>query len=263
MRELDWHTDTSALSPAADLPRVAVVGRGRLGRVVSAGLRSVGVDASEPLPRGADLSQAGVILLCVPDAQLSAAAAQLAPGPVVGHCSGATGLSVLAGHEGFSLHPLMTVTLQDDPSCLAGAGAAIAATTPRALETARRLAAALDLRPFELADADRAAYHAAASIASNFLITLEAAAERVATGTGVTREVLVPLVRATIENWAALGPEQALTGPIARGDEQTVAVHRTAVAERAPELLAVYDALAEATRSLAAAGDPQTPAVIA
>ena len=57
--------------------------------------------------------------------------------------------------------------------------------------------------------------------------------------------MLVPLVRATVENWAALGPERALTGPIARGDEETVARQRDAVAERAPELLALFDALAE------------------
>ena len=77
----------------------------------------------------------------------------------------------------------------------------------------------LGMTPFEIADEDRAAYHAAASIASNFLVTLEAAAERLL---GHDRELLVPLVRATVENWAALGAERALTGPIARGDEATV-----------------------------------------
>ena len=60
----------------------------------------------------------------------------------------------------------------------------------------------------------------------------------------------MPLVRATVENWAALGPERALTGPVARGDEATVARQRAAVAERAPELLALFDALVEATRAL-------------
>ena len=81
--------------------------------------------------------------------------------------------------------------------------------------------------PFELADDRRAAYHAAASIASNFLVTLEAAAERIAAGAGLppdqARTLLAPLVRSTVENWAELGPERALTGPVARGDEATVA----------------------------------------
>ena len=62
----------------------------------------------------------------------------------------------------------------------------------------------------------------------------------------------MPLVRATVENWAAHGPEAALTGPIARGDEDTVARQREAVADRAPELVEAFDALVEATRALAA-----------
>jgi predicted short-subunit dehydrogenase-like oxidoreductase (DUF2520 family) len=107
------------------------------------------------------------------------------------------------------------------------------------------------MTPVEIADADRAAYHAAASIASNFLVTLEAAAETLAGSAGASRDILVPLVRATVENWAALGPEQALTGPIARGDDATVARQRDAVAERTPELLDLFDALAGATRDLA------------
>jgi predicted short-subunit dehydrogenase-like oxidoreductase (DUF2520 family) len=100
-------------------------------------------------------------------------------------------------------------------------------------------------------DRDRPAYHAAASIASNFLVTLEAAAERLLAAAGADRDLIVPLVRATVENWAALGPERALTGPIARGDEATVARQREAVADHAPDLLALFDALADATRALA------------
>jgi len=102
-----------------------------------------------------------------------------------------------------------------------------------------------------VADDDRAAYHAAASIASNFLVTIEAAAERVAATAGVPRAALVPLVRAAVENWAALGADEALTGPIARGDEAVVARQRMAVAARAPELIDLFDALAGATRDLA------------
>jgi predicted short-subunit dehydrogenase-like oxidoreductase (DUF2520 family) len=100
---------------------------------------------------------------------------------------------------------------------------------------------------------DRAAYHAAASIASNFLLTLEAAAERLAATAGLDRALLVPLVRATVENWSAQGAQDALTGPIARGDELTLARQRAAVAARAPDLLALFDALADATRDLASA----------
>jgi predicted short-subunit dehydrogenase-like oxidoreductase (DUF2520 family) len=190
------------------------------------------------------------VILCVPDAQIAAAAARIESGPLVGHCSGATPLDVLAGHEAFALHPLMTVTLRDGPGILNGAGAAIGGTTPRARRVARELAQKLGLRPFLLADDQRAAYHAAASMASNFLVTLEAAAETIGAETGLDRELLAPLVRATVENWAALGPRDALTGPVARGDEVTVRAQRAAVAERSPELVALFDQLVTATRAL-------------
>ncbi|MHB8690751.1 MAG: DUF2520 domain-containing protein [Solirubrobacteraceae bacterium] len=190
------------------------------------------------------------MLLCVPDGEIAAAASLITPGPLVGHCSGATGLDPLAGHEAFSVHPLMTVTRDGAP--FAGAGAAIDGSTPRALRAAASLAQALQMRPVQVAPEDRAAYHAAASIASNLLITLEAAAERLAATAGVEKALLVPLVRQTVDNWAALDSADALTGPIARGDMATVAAQRDAVAERMPELLELFDTLCEATRTLAA-----------
>jgi predicted short-subunit dehydrogenase-like oxidoreductase (DUF2520 family) len=244
MRELerDPSDDPSCCS-------LAIVGQGRLGTALAGALREAGWPVEGPLGRGADAAGAGAALLCVPDDQIATAASLVAPGRLVGHCSGATGLEALAPHEGFSLHPLMTVTA--DGARFAGAGAAIAGATPRALQLAKQLAHALGLRPVEVSDRDRAAYHAAASIASNFLITLEAAAERLARSAGADRELLVPLVRATVENWAALGAERALTGPVARGDEATVARQRAAIAEREPDLLALFDALVDATRALA------------
>jgi predicted short-subunit dehydrogenase-like oxidoreductase (DUF2520 family) len=202
-----------------------------------------------PLGRGSDGAGFDAVLLCVPDAEIAAAAALIVPGPLVGHCSGATRLDVLAGHEAFSLHPLMTVTA--DGADFAGAGAAIAGTTPRALALAAELAAVLGLRAAQIDEDLRTAYHAAASIASNFLITLEAAAEQLASDAGVERELLAPLVRATVDNWAALGAERALTGPVARGDEQTIAAQRAAIAERAPDLLELFDVMVDRTRALA------------
>jgi hypothetical protein len=75
----------------------------------------------------------------------------------------------------------------------------------------------------------------------------------VAATAGLDRELLVPLVRQTVENWASLGPERALTGPVARGDDETVARQRDAIAARTPDLLPLFDALVIATRDLAAA----------
>jgi predicted short-subunit dehydrogenase-like oxidoreductase (DUF2520 family) len=144
----------------------------------------------------------------------------------------------------------MTVPAGAGADVLRGAGCAVDGSTPRALAAAEALAAALGMRATRVADEDRAAYHAAASIASNFLVTLEGAAERLAATAGVDRALLAPLVRAAVENWAARGAEDALTGPIARGDEQTVARQRAAVEERAPDLLPLFDALTDATRAL-------------
>jgi len=260
MRELDRNPSTT--SPL----RCAVIGAGRLGHALGAALTDAGFEVEGPLGRGADPS-ADVVLLTVPDDEIATAAATLTPlrARFVGHCSGATTLAPLAGHAAFSLHPLMTVpageagppeaddgTRRRAPAPFAGAGAAIAGSTPAALAIAETLAGALRMRAVEVADADRAAYHAAASIAANFLVTLEGAAERLAATAGVPRELLVPLARAALENWAATGAEQALTGPVARGDEATIARQRAAVEERAPDLLDTFDALVAASRGLVA-----------
>jgi predicted short-subunit dehydrogenase-like oxidoreductase (DUF2520 family) len=240
--------------------RLAIVGRGRLGNALARTLdapASLEVDATGsiepvgPLGRGADGARCDAVLLCVPDAEIAAAAAAIAPGPLVGHCSGATGLQPLAPHEAFSLHPLMTVTA--DGADFDGATAAVDGTTDSALAFATRLAGALRMEAVRVRPEDRAAYHAAASIASNFLVTLEAAAEELAATTGIRRHMLVPLVRATVENWASLGGELALTGPVARGDGATVARQREAVAERTPALVPLFDALTEATEALVSA----------
>ena len=230
---------------------IAIVGAGRLGTALATALAADGMDVDGPLGRDEPVTSASAaVLLCVPDAEIRAAAAALPPGRLVGHCSAATTLAALAPHEAFSLHPLMTVTAAG--ADFAGATAAIAGATPRALRTADALARRLGMHPLQIDDADRAAYHAAASIASNFLVVIEDLAERLAHTAGLGREQLVALVRASVANWAALGAEQALTGPIARGDDETVALQRTAVAERTPEDLELFDALVDATRRLAA-----------
>jgi predicted short-subunit dehydrogenase-like oxidoreductase (DUF2520 family) len=245
MRELErpQNPDTTTCQ------RLAIIGRGRLGTALSGALRDAGWQVEGPLRRDADGSGADAVLLCVPDGEIARAAALIVRGPLLGHCSGATPLDVLGDRERFSMHPLMTVTAQG--AAFAGAGAAVSGSTPAALELARRLARALWMRPVEVAERDRVAYHAAASIASNLLVTLEAAAEELAATAGIERALLVPLVRQTVENWAALGGPRALTGPIARGDQATVAAQRAAIAERAPQLLPLFDVLADATRSLA------------
>jgi len=238
----------------------------------AAAIRAAGREVRGPVTRG-HVPTGDLVLLCVPDAEIRAAAAAVAgAAPLVGHVSGATPLAALepaaaAGAAVFGMHPLQTLT-GAATDALRGAGCAVAGSTPAAARAASDLARDLGMRPFAVADDQRAAYHAAASVASNFLVTLEHAAERIAAGAGLdadqARALLAPLVRTTVENWARLGPRDALTGPVARGDEATVSAQRDAVAREAPDLLAVFDTLLEATRHLAASrGAPALAGVAA
>jgi predicted short-subunit dehydrogenase-like oxidoreductase (DUF2520 family) len=246
-------------APAGD--RIAVVGAGRLGVPFAAGSRLAGLAVEGPLGRGEAPAPCDAIVLCVPDAEIPAAAEAVAgAAPLVGHTSGATVLAALApaNAETFGLHPLQTFAPGSGPEIFSGAGAAVAGSTPRALGFAVSLAGRLGMTPFEIDDDGRAAYHAAASLASNFLVTLQSAAESIAAGAGLepseARTLLVPLLRRTVDNLAELGPEGALTGPIARGDHATVASQRAAVEEIAPHLLDLFDELVRHTHSLAAQG---------
>ena len=241
--------------------RVGVIGSGRVGTALARALRDAGVEVDGPAGRGEVPARCDAIVLCVPDGEIpSAAESATAAAPLIGHTSGATPLSALAhaGVPAFGLHPLQSFAHAE--VSFAGAGAAVAGTTPEALAFAIGLAERLGMTPFEIDDEGRAAYHAAASVASNFLVTLQAAAETIAAGAGLdpeeARALLMPLVRQTVENVASLGPEAALTGPIARGDEATVEAQRAAVAQSAPELVALFDELVAQTRALAGQRTP-------
>lgn len=228
-----------------DADRIAVVGRGRVGTAIVRALPG----AAGPFGRGFDGGGADLVVLAVPDREIETAAGSVAerPGRLVGHCSGATSIDVLGARKRFGMHPLMTVPDGAGPGVFTGAPAAVAGSDPHALATARALAERLGMLPFEIDDRDRAAYHAAASIASNFLVTVEDAAEEVLRTIGLDRSILAPIVRATVENWVRSG-SAALTGPVARGDDATVARQRAAVAQHTPDLLDLFDALVAATR---------------
>ena len=237
--------------PAMDLPGgwCDVVGRGRMGEALAAALSESGLPVRGPLGRGADGEGATIVILCVPDREIAAASAALCAGAVVGHVSASSELSLLEPHERFGLHPLMSVV--GAGARFAGATCAVEGSTDRATGVARALAARLGMHAQVIPSEKRRLYHAAASAASNYVVTLESMAERLASGVGLDRAALVPLVRATVEHWATFGAEGALTGPIARGDEDTVRRQREAVADAAPDLLPLWDALVDATERLA------------
>src|SRR3954470_16998516 len=213
---------------------VNVIGRGRVGAAVAERLEERGVEL---------LEDAQLTLLCVPDKAIADTARDLVPGQWVAHVSGATPLRALEPHTlRFGMHPLQTFTRSRGAEQLDGAWAAVTAESDEAREHGHALARTLGLRPFDLADEARPVYHAAAAIASNYLVTLHSAATRLFEAAGAPPEALVPLMTRTIEN----GFE--LTGPIAREDWNTVDAHVRAIHEEAPELEPMYVALAEATR---------------
>lgn len=240
---------------------VAVIGAGRVGGVLIGALGQAGFDVRGPLARTDAIPASDIVLLCVPDAEITSVARKARPRTaLLGHVSGATGLDDVD----FSIHPLQTITGGESPEIFHGIGAAVAARTPEALAIAERMAEALGARPFDVDDAHRTSYHSAASLASNLLLVALDAAERMALTAGIRdpRELLAPLVGRTVENWTAHGAAAALTGPIARGDEETVLRQRAAVVDAAPELAELFDRLCDGARRLARepdAGDADLP----
>src|SRR3954467_15834454 len=212
---------------------VNVMGGGRVGSAIAARLEERGVELRE---------DAELALVCVPDSAIAEVAGELAPGGWVAHVSGATPLAALDPHERrFSLHPLQTFTRARGPEQLDGAWAAVTSESAEARSVGFWLAGVLRLQAFRLARDARCLYHAGAAIASNYVVTLHEVASELFRAAGAPPEALVPLMRRTIDN----GFE--LTGPIERGDWETVEAHRRAIRAARPELEPLYDVLAEAT----------------
>ncbi len=252
---------TGPLADFASLPAFAIVGDGRAGSALHRAAQHAGLEAKVAGRSGAQRAceSAEVALLCVPDSEIAnaalAAADSVPPLRFIGHTSGAVGLGALApalerGAKAFCLHPLQT--LPDGDAVVSGAACAVSGSDAESLALAGRFAKVLGMTPFAIDEDQRAAYHAAAAMASNFLVALEESASALLDAAGLEspRELLGPLVLRSAANWSERGGA-ALTGPIARGDEQTVERHRDAIASTAPELLTLYDALAARTRELA------------
>jgi predicted short-subunit dehydrogenase-like oxidoreductase (DUF2520 family) len=236
---------------------VALVGPGRAGTTVALGLLEAGWDVVAVAGRAPDAASttaavavlaarpelvsevgagAALVLIATPDRAIEQAIAtaepSIEPGALVIHLAGSRGLDVFddlkakrPGVRVGALHPLQsfpsaTVGLER----LRGSWAAIAGDAEVA-----DIAHSLGLRTFEVSDVDRPAYHTAASVASNHVIALLGQVERLAATCNVPFEAFGPLVRASVQNAFALGPADALTGPIARGDLATVEGHLAAL----------------------------------
>lgn len=180
-------------------------------------------------------------------------------GTAVVHCSGVETSAILtsaakAGAQTGSLHPLQTFAGRDDAGKLAGSIFAVEAEDDLAAGLAL-LVEALGATPMRLRPEDKVLYHAAAVFASNYVVTLSKLASDLWLRFGVDRsfalQALAPLLRGAVDNIESRGLPDALTGPIARGDVETVAAHLTAVRDAAPDLNAVYRELALQTIPIA------------
>jgi predicted short-subunit dehydrogenase-like oxidoreductase (DUF2520 family) len=263
---------------------VAVVGAGRVGTALGvlwsrAGHRIVAVSggsatperAAEHLPGVPVVSNAeaardaGVVVIATPDGAIPVVCDEvvrggaIGPGIAVAHVSGALGLDALAsarsaGATTLSLHPLQTCpTVDAAVERLPGAAFAITAESAGGFALGERLSLDAGGRPFALEDEAKPLYHAAAVFASNYLVTVTALAhelERVA-GVPDPAGALAPLQEATFANVARVGPAAALTGPAVRGDAGTVTRNLEALADRAPEAVRAYVALADLALELA------------
>lgn len=227
---------------------VRIVGaRGRVGTALSARLAERGVDLEPEAP--------DVVVLCVPDRAIADAAAEAPLGPWVAHVSGATPLAALDPHvRRFGLHPLQSFSKTRGSEQLDGVWAAITAESDDARTTGHELAELLGLRPFDLEEASRAAYHAGAALASNYLVTLRAAARSLLEAAGAPPDALDPLIRGVVDS------RFELTGPIARGDWETVERHLAVIRSDRPELEELYVVLARATARIAGRDPGEVPA---
>jgi predicted short-subunit dehydrogenase-like oxidoreductase (DUF2520 family) len=183
----------------------------------------------------------GLLFLAVPDGAVSEMAARIAgmgpPGELsVVHLSGALGLEALGALEDNprgSFHPLQSFPTPRDPSSFRGITIGVDATTPALRRRLARLARDLGARPKHVPDRERVRYHAAAVFASNFVDVVVAEAVRMLQQIGWTEEeattALLPLVEGAVANIRRRGPVGALTGPIRRGDAETVGRHLAAV----------------------------------
>ncbi len=252
-------------------PVLAVLSRTRtraeaLAQAVGAPVAS---DRLSDLPAGARL-----VLICVGDESIADVAESLTAvrhpwrDTVVAHTSGALGANILEalageGADTLSFHPLQALTEQSGSESLDGVYVGLEGS-PRAVGAGIELAVGLGLRYLVLTAEAKARYHVAAVVASNFLVALTAMVQEILHSIDVPRDdsyaMVEPLVRGTLQNLARSTPEEALTGPVVRGDLETLRRHGLALRQHLPQLVPSYAALSiEAVRVAVRSGrlDPR------
>lgn len=235
-----------------------IIGPGRAGSSLRDALERRGWRCLGSLGRHDDPGEAAqgvdVLVLAVPDDAIATVARSVRPGPAaLLHLSGAATLDRLDPHDRRgSVHPLVSMPdpVNGAERLLAGAAFAVAGDP-----MAAQVVAALDGVAIEVAEADRAVYHAAAAVASNHLVALCAQVERLAARADVPVSVYWELMARSLDNVRAVGSIAALTGPAARGDHATLAAHVAAIG---PDEAPLYLALADAAAALAGRPAPSS-----
>lgn len=218
---------------------VAVVGRS-----FDSAERGASLVGAVPLTLADEFPEADLLIIATRDGVIGSIAAQIAKKDLAiaaaVHVSGLTPVEVLAplaavGLATGSFHPLQTLpTPEAGAARLAGAHIAITADSPLR-ERLEELAVDLRAVPFPLADEAKPLYHAAAAAAANFPLAALAMAKDMFAAAGVPWEAARPLVEAVVANAFDMGPRAALTGPVARGDTETVTAQLRAVAAGTPQ----------------------------
>jgi predicted short-subunit dehydrogenase-like oxidoreductase (DUF2520 family) len=239
---------------------IRIIGPGRAGTSLAAALSARGWEFAGFLGRDDDVRGAArgvdVLVIATPDDAVAEVAAAVMPvvTTTVVHLSGSLGLDALSPHPRCAgLHPLVPLPNGEVGAARLASGVTFAVTGAPA---AQEIADALGGRTVEVADEDRAAYHAAACIAANHVVALLGQVERVAGSVGLDLESFLPLTRAAVDDVAALGARDALTGPARRGDWATLSRHLDALPETER---AGYQAGAALATKLAAPAAPAAP----
>lgn len=270
-------------------PSFAVVGCGRVGsalgrHLAGAGYRPAGFSSSrhKSARAAADLAgatdkwfadpwdaarDADILLITTPDGVIAETCRKIVEndgirkGVVVLHCSGVLPSTILApaavaGARTGSMHPLQSFAAQKSDNPFAGIMVAVEGDVV-AVEVAQAMASDLGATPFVIRTEGKTLYHASAVLASNYLVTLMSFAVDLMAASGARKEdafrILKPLVAGTLHNIETLGITDALTGPIARGDADTVAAHLTALQGISDDIPELYKNFGKATVPIARA----------
>lgn len=271
----------------SEKPWISIIGAGRVGSAIGRMAAAAGYPVRDIASRTMAAAQAladsiegasvrtpasaaagaDIVFLTVPDDAIEALASRLSralairPGATVVHCAGALSSDVL--HEArnrrgcpvASFHPLMTFPSPDKDAPRPESAYCCIEGDDEAVEQLKALAADIGFQPLRIRTDTKTAYHAGAAMACNYLTALLDAALAAAEHAGIPRQAgmqaMEPLVRATVDHFFKMGPEQALTGPVARGDMRTLEMHIESLAASSHTLEALYRALGQWTAGLA------------